>query len=69
MLIIKNSWEKRTEDSLMLATIRDDTRNMVKMQHVAPKYKKMGSFRHPLVRALEKTKGPTYIVEGGRRLH
>ena len=29
-------WEKRKDDSLMLATIRDDTCNMLNMQHIIP---------------------------------
>ena len=33
---IKSYWEKRRDDALMLATIHDDTWNMLNMQHIIP---------------------------------
>ena len=43
---VKSYWEKRRGDSLMLATICDDTWNVLNMQHITPKFEKMGLFRH-----------------------
>ena len=43
---LKSYWERR-DDSLMLATIRDDTWNVLNMQHIISKFEKMGLFRHP----------------------
>ena len=33
---IKSYWEKRRDDALMLATIHDDTWDMLNMQHIIP---------------------------------
>ena len=42
----------------MLATIRDDTWNVLNMQHIIPNSKKMGLFRHPPVVAINIFKDP-----------
>ena len=46
-LRVKSYCEKRRGDSLMLATICDDTWNVLNMQHITPKFEKMGLFKHP----------------------
>ena len=33
---LKSYWEKRRDESWMLATIRYDTRNVLNMQHIIP---------------------------------
>ena len=42
----------------MLATIRDDTWNLLNMQHITPNPKKMGLFRQPHSSGHEKIKDP-----------
>ena len=56
----------RIEDNLL--TIRDDTRNMLNMQHITPNSGSWGYSDIPLV-AIGKIKGPVHMVEGGHPLN
>ena len=53
---------------LMLATIRDDTWNVLNMQHITPNSKKNGVIQTSMVVALQNIKGPTQMVEIGHHL-
>ena len=60
---LKSYWEKRRDGPLMLATIRDDTWNMLNMQHII--WKDGIILTSPVVvHVLEKNKGPAHMVEG-----
>ena len=45
----KNNWERWMDDSLMLATIHDDTWNVLNMQHIIPNLKKKNYSDIPVV--------------------
>ena len=51
----------------MLATICDDTWNVLNMQHITPN-SKIEYYSDILVVTLKKIKGPTHMVEGGHHL-
>ena len=51
----------------MLATIRDDTRNVLNMQHITPNSKRWDYSDIP-GGGHKKIKGPTHMVEGGHHL-
>ena len=53
----QNYLTKRSNDSRMLATMRDDTWNVLNIQHINPILK--DGIQTSLVVALEKIKGPT----------
>ena len=53
------------DDLLMLATIHDDTGNMLNMQHKMSNCRKDGIIQTSLVMVLIKIKGPAHMDEGG----
>ena len=61
---LKSYWEKRRDGSLKLATIRDDTWNVLNMQHITPNSKRWDYSDIP-VGSHGQIKGPTQMVEGG----
>ena len=54
-------------DSLLLATIRDDTWNVLNMQHIIPNPKKWDYSDIP-GGGHKQSKGPAHMVEGDHRL-
>ena len=61
---LKCYWEKRRDGSLKLATIRDDTWNVLNMQHITPNSKRWDYSDIPGV-SHGQIKGPAHMVEGG----
>ena len=61
---LKSYWEKRRDGSLKLATIRDDTWNVLNMQHITPNSKRWDYSDIP-GGSHGQIKGPTHMVEGG----
>ena len=53
---LKSYWERRRDDSLMLAKLRDDTWNMLNMQHIIPNSKRWDF--SDIVVAINKLKDP-----------
>ena len=60
----KSYWEKRMDGSLMLATIHDDTWNMLNMQCITPNLKRWDYSDIPSG-GHKNIEGPTHMVEGG----
>ena len=56
------------DDSLMLATIHDDKRNLLNMQHITPHLKKKWDYSSIPSGGHLKMKGPAHMVEGGHHL-
>ena len=63
---LKSYWEMRGDDSLMLVTIRDDTRYVLNM-HITP-YSKRWDYSDSSAGGHKKIKGPAHMVEGGYHL-
>ena len=61
---LKSYWEKRRDGSLKLATIRDDTWNVLNMQHITPNLKRW-DYSDITGGSHGQIKGPTHMVEGG----
>ena len=59
-------WEKRRDGSLKLATIRDDTWNVLNMQHITPNSKRWDYSDIP-IGSHGQIKGPAHMVEGGHQ--
>ena len=63
---LKRYWEKRRDDSLMLATIHEDTWKVLNMQHITPNSKRWDYSDIP-GGGVWKIKGPTYMVDGSHQ--
>ena len=63
---LKRYWEKRRDDSLMLATIHEDTWKVLNMQHITPNSKSWDYSDMP-GGGVWKIKGPTYLVDGSHQ--
>ena len=63
---LKRYWEKRRDDSLMLATIHEDTWKVLNMQHITPNSKSW-NYSDMLGGGVWKIKGPTYLVDGSHQ--
>ena len=63
---LKRYWEKRRDDSLMLATIHGDTWKVLNMQHITPNSKSWDYSDMP-GGGVWKIKGPTYLVDGSHQ--
>ena len=60
-------WEKQSDGSLILATILDDTWNVFNMQHITLNLKNR-IIQTSLALELERSKGPTHMIEVGHHL-
>ena len=63
----KDYWEGRRDDLLIMVTIRDDTRNVINMQHITLNSKRWDYSDIPSG-GHKNIKGPTHMAEGGRHL-
>ena len=63
---LKRYWEKRRDDSLMLATIHEDTWKVLNMQHLTPNSKSWDYSDMP-GGGVWKIKGPTYLDDGNHQ--
>ena len=59
--------ERRRDDSLMLATIHDDTRNVLNVQHIIPNSKRWDYSDIPGGGKIY-IKGPSHMAEGGHHI-
>ena len=64
---LKSYWEKRRDGSLMLATFRVDTWNVLNMQHIIPNSKRWDYWDIP-GGGHKKIKGHAHMAEGGHHL-
>ena len=66
---IKSYWERKRDESLMLATIRNDTWKVLNMQHITLNSKRWAYSNIPGgSHGTEKIKGPAHMVEGNHHL-
>ena len=63
----KAYWERRRDDSLMLATIRDDTWNVLNIHHIIPNSKRW-DYSDIFGGGHEYIKRPVHIIEGDHHL-